>query len=111
MSTAHTAVQPSGRVVRVLRREPDGSLVGRACPPCLPHYVQFMRGVDRGDQLSSYYNIGRRSKKWWRRLFFYLVECCVLNAYVLDSWVRPLEHKKKGWAKRDFLAFRHMYMR
>ena len=33
------------------------------CPPLLPDYQAYMRGVDRRDQLIKYYNIGRRSKK------------------------------------------------
>ena len=28
------------------------------CPPVLPDYQAYMRGVDRGDQLIGYYNIG-----------------------------------------------------
>ncbi len=26
--------------------------------------IKYMRGVDKGDQLESYYNIGRISRKW-----------------------------------------------
>ena len=31
------------------------------------------------------YNCGRRSKKWWKRMFFHLLECSVLNAYILHQ--------------------------
>ena len=80
----------------VKRRQKDGSIINRPCPPLLPDYQAFMRGADRGDQLESYYNVGRRSTKWWRRVFFYLLECCALNAYVLDGEVRRAEHARKG---------------
>ncbi len=65
-----------------------------------------MRGVDRGDQLRTYYSICLKSKRWWRRLFYYLVECAVLNAFVFDGFVRPVERARKGHAKRDMLTFR-----
>ena len=39
----------------------DGMQEDVSCPPLLPDYQTFMRGVDRGVQLLSYYNIGRRS--------------------------------------------------
>ena len=65
-----------------------------------------MRGVDRGDQWRKYYNIGRRSKKWWKRLFGYSIEVSLLNAFVLDASVRPAEHARHGRGNRDFLTFR-----
>ncbi len=106
VTTVHVGELPSGGSVTVKRKEADGSLVDRTCPPCMPDYQAYMRGVDRGDQSRSYYTVGRRSKKWWRRLFFYLVECCMLNAYVLEGYVKTAEHAKEGWMKRDVLSFR-----
>ena len=29
------------------------------------------------------YNGGRRTKKWWKRVFFHGLECAQLNAYIL----------------------------
>lgn len=65
-----------------------------------------MRGADRSDQYIGLYNVGRRSRKWWKRVFSHIVECCALNAYVLDSHIHPLEHALRGRKKRDFLTFR-----
>ena len=42
-----------------------------------------MAGVDLNDQLRSYYPIGRKSHKWWRSCFWYLLEVAVLNAYII----------------------------
>ena len=36
---------------------------------------------------------------------FHLVECSVLNSYVLDGVVKPEEHARKGREKRDLLKF------
>ena len=78
----------------VKRRRLDGTQVEVACPAVLPDYQIYMCGVDRGDQLQSYYNIGRRSTKWWIRVFFYIVECAILNSYILDE-VLNLPEKEK----------------
>ena len=56
----------------VKRRLADGTQADISCPPCLPDYQKYMRGVDGGDQLESYYNVGRKTRKWWRRIFFLL---------------------------------------
>ena len=72
----------------------------------LPDYQKHMRGVDRGDQLQSYYSLGRKSKKWWRRIFFYCIEVCILNSFCLEKMVKPVEHQQRGRKKRDILSFR-----
>ena len=91
----HTSSSP----VTVQRREKDGSLRNVECPPLLPDYQAYMRGIDRADQLMGYYNVGRRSKKWWKRVFAYLLEVSILNAYVLQKF-------KTGETEKDFLSFR-----
>ena len=45
-----------------------------------------MRGVDLSDQRMSYYYVGRRSKKWGKRVLSYLLEACSQNAYVLKIY-------------------------
>ena len=107
LSTIHVAEPPSGKPCVVKRTQADGSKKDLVCPPCLPDYQKYMRGVDRIDQLCSYYNVGRRSLKWWKRVFSYGIECCLGNSYVLDGYVHPDEHAKKGRNKRDFLLFRY----
>ena len=42
-----------------------------------------MAGVDRLDQRMSYYSFARKSVRWWRKVFFWLVEVMVVNAYTL----------------------------
>ena len=65
LSTLH--VGPSqGDTVR--RQNLDGTSTDVPCPPLLPDYQQYMHGVDKGDQLIGYYNIGWRSKKWWKKV-------------------------------------------
>lgn len=96
LSTIHCASDPT----TIDRQGVGSSRIDLPCPPCLPDYQQFMRGVDRGDQLIGYYNVGRRSVKWWKRVFSYLVEVCALNAYLLGKFI-PL-----GQPRSRYLKFR-----
>ena len=83
------------------RRTKDGTQEEVNCPPCLHDYQAYMRGVDHGDQLMSDYNVGRRSTKWWKRIFAYLIEVACLNAYVLRT------HGQTGQRKTpSYLHFR-----
>ena len=97
---------PDGFRTTVMRRLPNGFHYEVPCPPLLVDYQQFMRGVDRGDQLIGYYNIGKRSRKWWKQCFSHLIESALLNSYILESEVFPTEHSRVGRNKRDFLSFR-----
>lgn len=42
-----------------------------------------MGGVDRFDQMKSTYSVGRRSKKWWLRIFYFLLDASITNSYLL----------------------------
>ena len=52
-------------------------------PLMVEEYNKNMGGVDTGDQLESYYGFTHRTVKWWRRLFFHLIDVAILNAYIL----------------------------
>ena len=98
LSTIHVAkCEPPATV---LRRNELGTQDLVECPPCLPDYQSFMRGVDKGDQLIGYYNIGRCSRKWWKRVFAYLVGVAILDAYVLHK------HAHTGRDRLNYLDFR-----
>ena len=97
ITTMHRAETTEPCTIR--RRNQDGSRLDVPCPPLLPDYQQYMRGVDRGDQLVGFYNVGRRSRKWWKRCFSYLLECSLLNAYVLHGLAYPHLHQAKGRKK------------
>ena len=52
-------------------------------PSAIDHYNNSMNGVDRADQNSVYYSFIRKTRKWWRKLFFWLVEVTVVNSFIL----------------------------
>jgi hypothetical protein len=45
-----------------------------------------MGGVDISDQYISSYNFIRKSKKWWRKMFFWLLEVAVVNSFILYNF-------------------------
>lgn len=67
----------------VQRRQKDGSKMPVPCPTALIDYNMNMNFVDRFDQMKSTYELDRKSKKWWMRIFFHFLDCCMVNAYTL----------------------------
>ncbi len=98
LSTIH--VDTSSLSVSRTARDESRLLVN--CPPCLPGYQEFMGGVDLSDQRMSYYYVGRRSEKWWKRVISYILEACCQNAYVLNIYSQ--ENKKRK--DPSYLEFR-----
>jgi hypothetical protein len=46
-------------------------------------YKKHKTGVDRSDQMLSYYSFERKIIKWWEKLFFRLFNLVVVNAHIL----------------------------
>lgn len=58
-------------------------------PKVVCDYNHRMNGCDRVDQCVSYYGqYGRKTVKWWRRVFLWLLEVCQYNAYILYCLTR-----------------------
>ena len=53
-----------------------------------------MLGVDKLDQLSSYYSFLHCSVKWWRKVFFWCIEVAVVNAYIIHKSQTTQQGKK-----------------
>ncbi|XP_043474432.1 piggyBac transposable element-derived protein 4-like [Leptopilina heterotoma] len=67
----------------VNRKQKDGTLKPTSCPVMAFDYNKHMGYVDKADHLLSTYNIDRKSKKWWHRIFFHFLDVIVVNAYIL----------------------------
>ena len=52
-------------------------------PTVIVDYNKYKLGVDRNDQMSSYYSFLHKSVKWWRKVFFWLLEVAVINGYII----------------------------
>ena len=67
----------------VNRRQKNGTLEEITCPQPLADYNRNMAFVDKADMLKSTYEIDRKSKKWWHRIFFNFIYVAVVNSYIL----------------------------
>lgn len=65
------------------RRQKDWVLKSFDCPEAINFYNKFMAGVDRSDQYSTCYEIDRKSKKWWKRVFYRLLMIAVSNSWII----------------------------
>ena len=67
-------------------------------PVMIHDYNIYMLGVDKLDQLMSYYGFLHKSIRWWRKIFFWILEVAVINAYIiykslaLQRGERPMSH-------------------
>lgn len=95
LSTAHDP----RKTTTVLRKNKDGTRVDVPCPVVVAEYNSSMGGVDRFDQMRECYAIGRRSVKWWHRIFYFLIDLAIINSFVL--W-----KLNKGCEKEEQLSYR-----
>nr|XP_023022544.1 piggyBac transposable element-derived protein 4-like [Leptinotarsa decemlineata] len=70
----------SNEVTKVNRKTKTGVIQEVPCPAILSDYNAHMNSVDKLDQLKSCYEIDRKSKKWWHRIFFHFLDVCIVNA-------------------------------
>ena len=90
----------SANMVDVPRRR---TRVAPQAKPLVVHtYNQHMNGVDIADQHSVYYSFLQKTVKWWRKLFFWLIETSVINSYILHNSI--LSKNRQVVAKVVFLA-------
>ena len=52
-------------------------------PLVVAEYNTYMGGVDKADQLLSYYPFSHRTVKWWKRAFFHLLDVALVNSYIM----------------------------
>ena len=60
-------------------------------PTAIVEYTKHMGAVDRFDHYCSSYAFTRKSLKWWRKTFFWLLEVAVVNSYILYNETHPDE--------------------
>ena len=77
LSTKHTPAMQD-----VLVRVPGGR-VAKSKPIAVQEYNDYMPRVDKSDQLLRYYSMNRKAVKWWKKLFFHLLQLSLVNAQKL----------------------------
>lgn len=76
------------------RRKKQAGTVNIVKPNVVINYNTNMGGVDKADQLASSYCFMRKSCKWWRKLFFWGLEICAINSYILYKVSARRESRK-----------------
>ena len=59
------------------------------CPALIREYNANMGGVDKCDMLLALYRNTMKGTKWYKRIFFHLMDLCVVNAWLLYKASRP----------------------
>lgn len=64
--------------------------VTKVKPLVIHEYNASMNGCDHLDQMISYYNnFDRQTKKWWKRIFVWILEDTQMNSYIIHTLSRP----------------------
>ena len=82
VTVTSTTTQPS-ETGTVLRRQRNGSRIPVSCPGAIIFYNLWMGGVDRGDQLRGYYHCRVKSRKFYKYIFYFLLDVTITNAFIL----------------------------
>ncbi|GFO45730.1 PiggyBac transposable element-derived protein 4 [Plakobranchus ocellatus] len=67
----------------IKRTQNDGTREQLACTEAVRDYNMHIGGVDMADMLCCSCGLSRKSKKWWHRLFFGLIDRTLINAYIV----------------------------
>lgn len=88
-------VEPQTEIKRFDRK--NKQVINVKCPAIIKEYNRHMGGVDLLDSMIGRYRIKMKSRKWYHRLTYHLIDLCVINAWFL--------HHRKG-GKLKLLNFR-----
>lgn len=82
VSTIHGAPDATHTLRRV---KEDGRFSQKIVrqPVAVRDYNRFMNGVDRSDQVIGRYDILRKTVKWWKTLFYHMIDIAVVNSFIL----------------------------
>ncbi len=94
LSTAHKGSKHE--VTLVPSKNPAQPPISK--PNVIVDYTKHMGAVDRADHFISSYQFMRRSKKWYRKIFFWLLEISIVNSYLLHTAVQRKVYNKDNKA-------------
>lgn len=77
-----TAFDPK-EVTVIKRTQKNGTKKEMYCPLAIKKYTEYMGGVDLFDHYRASYPLGKKSRKNWHRIFWFLLEASVINSYII----------------------------
>jgi hypothetical protein len=84
-------------------RQVDRNRVFLTQPKALANYNKYMNGVDLHDQMRKKYAAGRPSKKYWKYIMWFVIDCIRVNAYLLYKEASTRVTRKKRYTHFDFI--------
>jgi hypothetical protein len=70
-------------------------------PYAFYRYNQYMNAVDRSDQMLACHNVSRKCYRWWKTLFFHLVDMAVVNGFLLFQQHRASDPDNPALQRRS----------
>ena len=70
-------------------------------PMIIENYNKYMGGVDKSDQFLRYHSSLRRTTRYWKTLFYHMLDVAVTNAFILYNWV-AMEQGSKAISENRF---------
>ncbi|KAL8589454.1 hypothetical protein ACOMHN_061665 [Nucella lapillus] len=90
LTSAHDATDGE-----VARKGPGGVEKARYSRPlAVSEYSRNYNGVDKHDQMRSYYGSKLKFTKWWKYVFFFCLDTAAVNAYILYKQSVAAPHQK-----------------
>ena len=94
MMVMSTGCDPS-TIGTVQRRVKNGSRIDVRCHESIILYNKHMGGVDIGDQKRGYYKCRSKSHKFYKYIFYFLLDVSITNTYILLRESGNAERVKK----------------
>lgn len=85
----------------IQRRTKNGGTEDITKPNAVIEYTKHMGAVDRFDHYCNSYSFTRKSLKWWKKTFFWLLEVAVVNSFILykeihsDKVIDHIQYRKE----------------
>ncbi|XP_046686063.1 piggyBac transposable element-derived protein 3-like [Homalodisca vitripennis] len=96
VGSTFAGIQPTDLVRRWDKTEKKHVMVDR--PYCVQIYNKFMGGVDLSDRMVAHYPHSLKGKRFYLRIFFYLMNVAAVNAWII--------FKEKTNSKMPFVDFK-----
>ena len=95
-----TTAYPGHSINTIKRRIKDqvsgfSEVVNVTIPEAVEGYNTYMGGVDKTDQFICYNRILRKTVRYWKTMFYHLLEIIVTNSSILYNWNRMTAGMKR----------------